>query len=682
MPTSTDSEKLKIKTNFKFEKEIIDPILNCIKDNQVYLTQKENLPQLAKLGYMYNTLWYAGRYSWGYGGKLWKKYEKFIDDSIDPKDVYDESDALYSACEDNPKYKIEMCDPDDDDIENYIYDAWGMHVVDENNGISYDKFHKLIYDGKELSDFDVKMLKSNKTMDEWVELLTDKSYRYSMLYPNRRSVLNGLLCTIGTGYGLSKDGFIYKESSGADQDLTEYGDWENAKFRDDIQKVVDKIMESPFVEETIECLFSVIEKHRKEKEDKDYKMNKSFYNTLKKAGLYKKEEGILSHHELHGRLDDYFVSMDVSSKPNSKKNNAYRKYYPISTSSKIYIICDPESQKRCGITSIDQSYIDASIEICNDIIEHQDIEEEKNIKYAKKILTYFGSDEYIKDIPKEIDKYGIEKKVRNVLQSLDLEEIDLSKNNFQQFKNDGYYVDFRNTTKSEYNDNNFYIGITYDNDNGKNYFPETISNSVNILKNNERYGMYKSVLDSLSKIEGVAEVLFYFSNTPYSGIKGRTIINIEIHIDKDGIDYIRECMVSDDNFCKKGFILDKNTLSLKIGNYRLVTSKPISLGSKHPSNKENDKYFSLSKYFNIYLENKEVGSFNIDERGFNTIISKSEKNKKFGELIINSFNSFKKSNPEYGTYDSNDRNNKNLREGVPLMVHDFMMYLKDSKILK
>jgi hypothetical protein len=50
---------------FRYEKNVIDPILKIIKDNQEYLTQPENLPQLAKLGFLYNTLWYAGRICWG-----------------------------------------------------------------------------------------------------------------------------------------------------------------------------------------------------------------------------------------------------------------------------------------------------------------------------------------------------------------------------------------------------------------------------------------------------------------------------------------------------------------------------------------------------------------------------------------------------------------------------------------
>ena len=63
-------ENLNIDRRFKFEENIIDPILTLIRENQEYLTQPENLPQLAKLGWMYNTLWYAGRVCWGYDGFL------------------------------------------------------------------------------------------------------------------------------------------------------------------------------------------------------------------------------------------------------------------------------------------------------------------------------------------------------------------------------------------------------------------------------------------------------------------------------------------------------------------------------------------------------------------------------------------------------------------------------------
>ena len=55
---------------YPFEQNVIDPILLLIRNNQEYLTKEQNLPQLAKLGFMYNTLWYAGRLAWGFDGIL------------------------------------------------------------------------------------------------------------------------------------------------------------------------------------------------------------------------------------------------------------------------------------------------------------------------------------------------------------------------------------------------------------------------------------------------------------------------------------------------------------------------------------------------------------------------------------------------------------------------------------
>ena len=48
-----------LKESFLFEEKVIDPILNLIKDNQKYLTKKENLPQLSKLGFIYNHFWWS-----------------------------------------------------------------------------------------------------------------------------------------------------------------------------------------------------------------------------------------------------------------------------------------------------------------------------------------------------------------------------------------------------------------------------------------------------------------------------------------------------------------------------------------------------------------------------------------------------------------------------------------------
>jgi len=45
----------------KFESKVINPILKVIEKNQDYLCKPENLPQLAKLGFMFNNQIQFGR---------------------------------------------------------------------------------------------------------------------------------------------------------------------------------------------------------------------------------------------------------------------------------------------------------------------------------------------------------------------------------------------------------------------------------------------------------------------------------------------------------------------------------------------------------------------------------------------------------------------------------------------
>lgn len=68
--TDEEIRKCKVDDNtFKFEKNVIDPLLNAISEHQVYLSKRANLPQLAKLGYIYETLFSAGRICWGHKGQ-------------------------------------------------------------------------------------------------------------------------------------------------------------------------------------------------------------------------------------------------------------------------------------------------------------------------------------------------------------------------------------------------------------------------------------------------------------------------------------------------------------------------------------------------------------------------------------------------------------------------------------
>lgn len=325
---------------FNYEEQVIDVILNLIKDNQKYLTKKENLPQLAKLGYMYNTLWYAGRLCWGSSGLIQKG----------------------DHCEDNPKYKIEMCDPLNEKIENLIYDAWGMHVMDMDEPISWKEFLQTVVHGKVLSAFDKKMLKENKTFDEWVEVLTDPEYRYQ--YDSRREVANHLLCTIGNGYGY-KDGFIIREASGADQDLSIYGAWQNANLRDDIKTVVFKILAMPEVEQTLEQNYAFHKKLSEEKKAKDLERD------MKIFGMPYKE--FIKSPEKKSMLSKLF----------GEKEKDYHSYYPISS---------PYSEITKFDKNTDPSYIKAGLEICDDILAHEaeELKEgRENVAFAKKFIKKF-----------------------------------------------------------------------------------------------------------------------------------------------------------------------------------------------------------------------------------------------------------------------------------------------------
>jgi hypothetical protein len=324
-------------TKYKFEKNVIDIILKTIKDNQEYLTQPENLPQLAKLGYMYNTLWYAGRLCWGYEGRILKS----------------------GQCEDNPKYKIENCDSKTPEIENLIYDAWGMHI-DEEDPIDWNTFFTIVTEGKELSELDIALIKPNKTMYDWIYCLTHPDYRY--VYEDSNYVIDNLLCVIGTGYGY-KDGYIIKEASGADQDITVYGDWKNAKFRDDIKTIVDNILTIPELKNTIDTSYNV-RKEWKDKKDAD-----ELAKDIKWFGMPFKE-----YEKLKGNSIPELLSK-VTGKP--YKEEKYKKHYPISDYSNISKF-DKNTHK---------SYIEAAINICIEILDHKDDEEKCNVEFATKFMT-------------------------------------------------------------------------------------------------------------------------------------------------------------------------------------------------------------------------------------------------------------------------------------------------------
>lgn len=328
-----------------YDKRILYGILRIIRDNQDFLY--ENRDQAAKIGYIFEKIHSVGRCS-------------------------------ELGCDDNPKY--DLCDYIDftsEEVENVIYDSWGMHVSNDISVFDYDEFVKLIFEGKELSDFQKKFRKENKTFDEWVEILTDSQYEYS--YKDRKRVADHLLCVIGNGYGLSEDGFVYEEASGADQDKGSYGMWENAEFKGDILKSVQELISNGILKEA----FNKAEKHVKKLREEDEKRN-ARYNLFKKLSKVidtDKEEG--TRNELQedgmtkGEIDDLFLSVTNVFGGSENKN---RPYYPICNYSIIHKIMSKGKKAH-------PSYMKECIDVCKDILYNKENEEKENIEFAERMLN-------------------------------------------------------------------------------------------------------------------------------------------------------------------------------------------------------------------------------------------------------------------------------------------------------
>ena len=310
-----------------FEKKVIDKILNTIKKHQGYLTRSENLPQLAKLGYMFTVLWYYGRACWGMNGIIKKSKN------------YD--------CESNPNDKIDMCEPLTNMAAMYIYDAWAMHLA-ENMHPSWAKFSSTVLSGAILSDLDKKKLKLNKTYNDWFEIFMDEDYEYSGLYMNEQDVMRTLFCSCGNEYGYV-DGYIVKEA-GAGNDEANYGDWQNAKFSKEIQKVIDKIMSFPEVELTV---------------------NRAYEN-------WKNWQDKKDAEDLERNMNCFGMSYDDWMKAKKKEKHPYHPFNYIDGNIKLF---DKNTHP---------SYIKAAVRMCKLILKHEKAEKPENIKFAKKFIKKFS----------------------------------------------------------------------------------------------------------------------------------------------------------------------------------------------------------------------------------------------------------------------------------------------------
>jgi len=327
----------------KFEKLVINPVIKVIQKKQDYLCKPENLPQLAKLGFIFNSLWYAGRVCYGYDGIIKKG----------------------SSCENNPKYEIgDNIKYNSEENENLIYDAWGMHVSNEDSEMLFDEFKKIVLEGVELSDFEKEYRKPNKTMDDWVKVLTDKQFRYSTMYPSKREVANHLLCVIGNGYGYNqKTGMVIREASGADQDEDLYGEWENAQLETSILDVVNNVLDVPECKLAMDGYGSYVIKLRANRKERECKERlETFGPLLKIINKERTESGkeliTLDGDKFYDAIDEYLNDSLVKRQLSRADRNF--EYYPI---------CDYSI-----ITMFDEnthpSYIQAGIEICEGILQN------------------------------------------------------------------------------------------------------------------------------------------------------------------------------------------------------------------------------------------------------------------------------------------------------------------------
>lgn len=557
---------------FPFEQLAIDPILEYIRDNQEILTKKENLPVLAKLGYLYNTLFYAGRVAYYY------TYNSLMD-KYDGNDVTN----LFYQCQDNPKYKIEMCEPKNEDIENYIYDAWGIHVTNNQNYPEVEELKELVFNNENkeaLDKFVTLEAKANKTLDEWVEYMTHDNYKYKSLFTDRKSVLDYLLCTIGTGYKMSKDGYIVHKAGGAGVDSNLYHNWENAELLLGASIIVNEILSMDGTKETLILAQEQVDKDKRKQMLDDMETFGEWI--VKHVGIPKEELLALTPTKYYKYKDQVFEILKEERLKRTKKEEEEKpkltRYYPISTYSVMLTMLSDETRNRLGIKleDIHQSYIDGGIEICEDIIECAKDEdyakkEAQNVKFAKKFLTKFGVKDFSSELPKEIDKYRLEKEIKAIMTPI------LKGVNHRYF--------FNNTKKSEFGNNHY----TYD---------------VTLSEDSE--DLLESLEDAVTKIEALQDVhndgvLTYIENNKY-------MIDISPKSQKWQKDW-------DEYLLSLDLSVGKNIISCNCGDFIIKSMKPQNLGKTHPNNKSGKDIFSNQLGIDITDKNgKNIGSFTLDER--------------------------------------------------------------------
>jgi len=347
----------------------------------------------------------------------------------------------------------------------------------------------------------------------------------------------------------------------------------------------------------------------------------------------------------------------------------YHAYYPISSSSNIYAMLSDEKRTRLGITKFDQSYIDGAIEICKDIIDHEEEENkerEENVDFAKKFLNKYGVGEY--DIPKEVDKYALLSEIEDAFLYVtdSLTKAGLS-NNFAQ----GTYNLYLNDTKTnDYADNNYYFTMSL-----KGYgLPVGYSNHIEFLKSASFYSDIQQVMNRLKGIKEIKTITVYCDNGPNNG---RKVLNIRMMVN-DKSNYEEDKQLNDEYLESLGFQVGSRIIVMETKDYIMSTQKPEPLGRKHPNNTSGKDFYSLNKQMSILTKAwTKKCDFSIDERSFNIISANNTRDASLKERIIEEHKKMKLSDPGYGLYGI--KGNDIKYEGKKyLYAHDFIVWLKNN----
>jgi len=299
--------------------------------------------------------------------------------------IYWKYDRLLNSCRfigqggENPKYPISEIE--EEAIEKYgekyngiVYDAWGFSV--SNDGFPFDDDD--VTDERVTNPLYELQSKQNKTMEEWIQLMTDKNYEYHSLYPNLWSVLNYLLCVIGTGFGWNKEGFIIEEGA-ADSDSTIFS---NALFEGrpsgELKKDLDVIFES----ENYKKLIAFRKEHNirsRSIKNQEKNFHKESNEILEKIEKFKKEiqakkdsGELITDAEL--KLLEVFSNDDTSTQESKSQT-----FYPLSK--EYSLLCKMPKNAH-------ESYIKYGTDVAWDILKNSS-EEKENKRQALAFLQKF-----------------------------------------------------------------------------------------------------------------------------------------------------------------------------------------------------------------------------------------------------------------------------------------------------